>query len=194
MCFPANEMLAPNKTPIAKRARKTKRSRKVSFREDRTSVAVFESPADEKKNEMWYNKHEIDIMRDNARYNCHQLKTYLGAIEYGDEARGLEFRTDRKRQERQRIIIKLFVRSQSKYKDPRQMAQIYKKCGTWSNAAAIVVGQKDFNSANGISDNCKVPSMADYPLPFKSYKRSAPPVIAPEASRNVCTRRSITVA
>jgi len=143
-------------------------SRRVSFHEvlSEATVVSLSSLAEEEKDQLWYNRGDIDGFRADARNLCRELRRRPLRLE--ESVRGLELRTDVQRQARKQMTIRCVLKAQRRYKDPRQVAHIYKKCSAWSTMAAAAVAGNDFYSAYDLAYAFDIPDMAAFPLPVRS--------------------------
>lgn len=144
--------------------------RKVSFQECRREIPVpsFACLSEEERRKIWHVDADIEGFKANAR----QLVERQNIGTHQEEnLRGLELRLSQERQARKYMILQAILRAQKRCKDPKQLSSIARKCSVWSKTAAIIEAHRDFCSIYDparISAISSIPSMDEYPLPFKS--------------------------
>ena len=154
---------APSVTPTKKHLR---RVRFQEAKSEATDDASLTSLDDDERDLLWYRDTEIERFRTDARLLCRALRRR--SLQPGESLRGLEYRKDIRRQERKQMTIRCIVKAQHRASNPRQLANIYRKCSKWSIMVASAVADNDFYAAYDLGFSCQIPVMAEHPLPFRS--------------------------
>lgn len=177
--MPANQgaTAAQQEQQLSQRLKRSQNRVSFQAEEARSIIEVecFAFLRKQEREDVWYTSNDIESFRDIARKTTKKLRKSLGVLSYGDHGRGLEFRTDRERQERKYWTNKVVVKAQHKY-DANYLAKLYKRCSAWTKTAAMMAGSIDFYAAYDIplpSSGFDMPSMTDYPLPFRSSSSAA---------------------
>jgi hypothetical protein len=155
-----------------------KQNRYVHFRDTRTEISI-ESLAclsEMEKDELWFTDREIECFKARARALCVDLAG-LGAAaivmddDDNENIRGLELRLCQERQKRKYMIVQAILRAQKRFKDPKQLSYIARKCSVWSKTVAVIVAQRDYCALYQpaqIDSIAGLPPLENYPLPFKA--------------------------
>jgi hypothetical protein len=147
---------------------RTRSRRDVSFRDTRTEIFV-ESLArlsEAERDQLWYNDTEIESFKARERQLCEDVK--LGLTK--ENTRGLELRLCHDRQRRKYMILQAVLRAQKRYRDPKQLSNIARKCNGWSKTVAVIVAQRDYYDLYEpakLATIASFPPLKNYPLPFR---------------------------
>ncbi|CAB9517589.1 expressed unknown protein [Seminavis robusta] len=159
----AMHMVLPSIHPLSEQKR-------VTFRSTRTEVHI-ESLAllpDDKKDELWHKDTDIEAFKARERLLCEEIRLGLSNEQ---NTRGLELRLCQERQKRKYMIIHAILRAQKRYKDPKQLSNIARKCSVWSKAIAAITAQRDYCELYDparLASITPIPPVDNYPLPFKA--------------------------
>lgn len=136
------------------------------------------------KDHLWFTDYEIESFKVRARALCKDIKLGItdDATSNEENIRGLELRLCQERQRRKYMILQAILRAQKRYKDPKQLSNIARKCSVWSKAVAAIVAQRDYcclYEPNRIATVAGFPPLSNYPLPFKTKEPCKVPVKRP---------------
>ena len=159
--------------------------RNVRFHETRMEISIESLAAlnEEEKSKLWFTEQEIESFKVEARALCERIK--LGIVTANEETnstRGLELRLSSDRQRRKFMILQAIIKAQKRYKEPKQLCNIARKCSVWSKAVAAIVAQRDYCDLYDPARSASVrafPTLEEYPLPFKSRDPCTIPVKRP---------------
>lgn len=184
---PASDGMSPPPSPFPPQNGAAAPRRNVHFLETRMEISIESLAAldEQEKSKLWFTEMEIESFKIAARALCDQIK-HGGATMEGSNTRGLELRLCSERQRRKFMILQAIIKAQKRYKEPKQLSNIARKCSVWSKAAAAIAAQRDYCELYDPSRSASiaaVPTLSEYPLPFKSrdpctlpHKRPTSPV------------------
>lgn len=156
------------KATIALPTPRARQRRGVSFRDTRTEIFV-ESLArlsEAERDQLWYKDTEIESFKSRERQLCIDVK--LGLTE--ESTRGLELRLCHDRQRRKYLILQAVLRAQKRCQDPKQLANIARRCSGWSKTISAIVAQRDYcdiYEPAKLATIASFPPLENYPLPFR---------------------------
>ena len=174
---PTADGISPPSSPFP-----SKNTKMVHFQDKHSEISIesLDVWTEADKAKIWFTETEIEGFKVRARALCEDIKLKVATTE--ENTRGLELRLCGARQRRKYMILQAIIKAQRRYKDPKQLSNIARRCTVWSKAVAAIVAQRDYCDLYDparIASLAAFPALDDYPLPFKTKGACSIPVKRP---------------